>query len=63
MIQTKNQDHSIKDQVRCVKDQDHSVKDQDHSVKDQDHCVKIKITNYDLDHLKDQNQNYDLGQS
>ena len=56
MIQIKNQDQSINDQ-------DHCVKDQDHSVKDQEHCVKIKITNYDLDHLKDQNQNYDLGQS
>ena len=47
MIQIKDQDHS-------TIDQDHCVKDQDHSVEDQDECVKIKITNYDLDHLKDQ---------
>ena len=56
MIQIKDQDHSINDQ-------DHRVKDQDHSVQDQDHCLKIKIIDYDLDHLKDQDQNYDLGQS
>ena len=52
----------IKDQDHSTRDQDHCVKDQYHQVKDQDHCDKIKIINYDLDHLKDHDLHYDLDQ-